>query len=83
MSHPFGNDPAKIEGYRRFWTREPMERPLVGFSLKTWFPMDEFAASRAWKGSERLTPDMIHPEDFVEDQERLLREGEVIDDDQN
>lgn len=81
MGYPFGNDPSKIAGYRRFWAREPVERPLVGFSLKSWFPMYEFAASRAWRGLEYLTPEMIHPEDFIEDQERLLGEGEVIDDD--
>jgi len=81
MAYPFGNDPAKIEGYRRFWARQPVERPLVGFSLKSWFPMYEFAASNAWRHFEFLTPDMIHPEEFIEDQERLLREGEVIDDD--
>jgi len=81
VDYPFGNDPAKIEGYRRFWAREPAERPLIGFSLKSWFPMYEFAASRAWAEFECLTPDMIHPQDFIEDQERLLREGEVIEDD--
>jgi hypothetical protein len=43
--------------------------------------MYEFAASRAWMGFEYLTPDMLHPQDFIADQERLLREGEVIDDD--
>ena len=81
MTYPFGNDPAKIEGYRRWWKRAPVNRPLVGFSLKTWFPMHEFAASRAWREHQWLTPDMIHPADFVEDQERLLREGELLDDD--
>ena len=81
MGYPFGNDPAKIAGYRRFWAKKLVERPLIGFSLKSWFPMYEFAASRAWMEFEYLTPDMIHPQDFIEDQERLLREGEVIDDD--
>lgn len=79
--HPFGNDPAKIAGYRRFWARQATARPLIGFSVKSWFPMDEFAASRAWKGKGYLTPDMVRPREFVADQERLLREGEVIDDD--
>ena len=81
MGYPFGNDPAKIEGYKRFWAREPMERPLIGFSLKSWFPMYEFAACRPWVEHEHLTPYMVHPADFIEDQERLLREGEEIDDD--
>ena len=81
MGYPFGNDPAKIAGYRRFWARESVERPLIGFTLKAWFPMYEFAASRAWLEFDYLTPDMIHPEDFIEDQEKMLGEGEVIEDD--
>ncbi|MGQ9552955.1 MAG: hypothetical protein ACUVWR_02460 [Anaerolineae bacterium] len=81
MSYPFGNDPTKIDRYRRFWAREPVQRPLVGFSLKSWFPMLEFAAARAWRGHGWLTVDMVQPQEFVPDQERLLREGEVMDDD--
>jgi hypothetical protein len=81
MKHPFGNDPAKVEGYRRFWAREPARRPLVGFSLKSWFPLDEFAASARWPKDALLTTDMVEPEEFLDDQERLLAEGERIDDD--
>ncbi len=77
----FGNDPAKIDRYRRFWERAATDRPLVGFSMKSWFPLDEFAASAAWPPDSYLTPDMIDPEAFLDDQERLLREGERIDDD--
>ncbi|MDH7499827.1 MAG: hypothetical protein QHH30_05515, partial [candidate division NC10 bacterium] len=80
-SDPFGNHPAKVQGYRAFWNREPVSRPLVGFSIKSWFPLEEFAASRAWQSHEILTPEMIDPEAFMDDQERLLREGEVMEDD--
>jgi hypothetical protein len=80
-THPFGNDPAKIEGYRRFWSLAPVSRPLVGFSIKSWFPLDEFAASRAWYAHDVLTPDMVDPAAFLDDQERYLREGEQMDDD--
>jgi hypothetical protein len=80
-THPFGNDPAKVARYRAFWARESVERPLVGFSFKTWFPLQEFAASAAWQDAPYLTPDMVAPEAFLDDQERLLREGEVIQDD--
>jgi hypothetical protein len=79
--HPFGNDPAKIAGYRAFWDRSPVKRPLVGFSIKSWFPLQEFAASAAWQDRDVLTPDMIAPEAFLDDQERLLAEGEVMGDD--
>ena len=80
-NHPFGNDPAKIEGYRRFWRREPVSRPLVGFSYKSWFPLDEFAASAAWPQEAELTPSMVNPSEFLDDWERLLIEGEEISDD--
>jgi hypothetical protein len=79
--YAFGNDPAKIDGYRAFWQRAPVKRPLVGFSIKSWFPLQEYAASAAWQDHDVLTPDMIEPEAFLDDQDRLLREGEVIDDD--
>jgi hypothetical protein len=79
--YPFGNDPAKIARYRAFWDRAPAARPLIGFSFKTWFPLDEFSASAAWQAHEVLTTDMVDPEAFLDDQERLLREGETLDDD--
>jgi len=78
---PFGNDPAKIDRYRAFWNREDVTRPLVGFSFVGWFPLGEFAACQTWGSSDYLTADMIHPEAFLDDHLRMLREGEVIDDD--
>ena len=77
----FGNDPSKIEKYRAFWNREDVERPLVGFTLRGFFPIEEYKATSGWQIDEVLTPDMVTPEEFMEDEERLLREGEVIDDD--
>jgi hypothetical protein len=77
----FGNDPAKIERYRAFWERADATRPLVGFTMRGWFPLDEYRASRAWPVDSRLVPAMVDPEAFLEDEERLLGEGEVLDDD--
>ncbi len=77
----YGNDPAKIERYKSFWSRADVARPLVGFTFVGWFPFGEFAACRSWSSSRYLTPDMIDPAGFIEDHVRMLREGEVIDDD--
>ncbi len=77
----FGNDPAKIEHYRAFWSRADVARPLVGFTLRGWFPLEEYAATRAWPADTYLTPEMVVPEAFLADEERLLREGEILDDD--
>jgi hypothetical protein len=83
MSHssPFGNTSAKIDRYRAFWDRCSVTRPLVGFSLVGWFPVQEFQACRAWCSSGRLTAEEIDPQAFLEDHLRLLREGETVDDD--
>jgi hypothetical protein len=78
---PFGNDPAKIDRYRAFWNRSAVSRPLVGFSLVGWFPVQEFQACRTWRSVDHLTPDRIDPQEFLEDHLRLLREGEFVDDD--
>jgi hypothetical protein len=53
----------------------------VGFSLVGWFPFEEFAACRAWDSTAYLTAEMIEPVAFVEDHRRMLREGEILDDD--
>jgi hypothetical protein len=81
LAAPFGNDISKTERYKAFWRRDPVERPLVGFTLRGWFPMLEYPTSAAWSPGELLTPDMIDPESFLDEEERMLREGELIADD--
>jgi hypothetical protein len=48
-TYPFGSDPAKVAGYQKFWQRADVKRPLIGFSFRSWFPFEEYAASRAWR----------------------------------
>jgi hypothetical protein len=79
--YPFGNDPAKTQRYKAFWNREDTGRPLVGFTLVGWFPLRYFAECRAWRVGDRVTPDMIRPEAWLDDHERLLEEGNEIEDD--
>lgn len=78
---PFGNDPAKIARYKAFWNREDVKRPLVGFSFVGWFPFGEFRACKDWGAANYLTPEMVDPQAFLDDHLRMLREGEVVDDD--
>jgi hypothetical protein len=80
-THPFGNDPAKIERYRAFWKREPVDRPLVGFSFVGWYPLQYFSACKSWNVNDHVAPEMLKPEEWLEDYERLLREGEQVQDD--
>ena len=39
MKYPFGNNPVKIEAYKKFWRRDAVKRPLTGFSFKSWLPV--------------------------------------------
>ncbi len=80
-SHPFGNDPAKIERYKAFWNRDEVDRPLVGFSFVGWHPLEYFSACKPWKVNDHITPEMLKPDEWLDDYEELLREGEDIDDD--
>jgi len=80
-SHPFGNNPDKIERYRAFWNRSQVDRPLVGFSFVGWYPLEYFSVCKSWTVNDYITPDMLTPEDWLDDYETLLREGEEVDDD--
>ena len=68
--HPFGNDPAKIERYRAFWNRDPVDRPLVGFSFVGWYPLQYFSVSKSWNVNDRITPDMLQPQQWLDDYEK-------------
>ncbi len=80
-SHAFGNDPAKIERYKAFWNRDDVDRPLVGFSFVGWYPLEYFSACRSWKVNDYITPEMLKPDEWLDDYEGLLREGEETEDD--
>jgi hypothetical protein len=80
-THAFGNDPAKIERYKAFWNREDVDRPLVGFSFVGWYPLEYFSACKSWKVDDHITPEMLRPDEWLDDYEGLLREGEEIEDD--
>ncbi|MFN0164976.1 MAG: hypothetical protein ACKV22_00980 [Bryobacteraceae bacterium] len=77
----FGNDPAKVSQYQAFWNRADVRRPLVGFTAIGWFPFSEFAPCRAFPQDHIVTDSQIDPAAFLDDHLRMLREGEVMDDD--
>ena len=79
--YPFGNDPGKIERYKAFWNRDTVDRPLVGFSFVGWYPLEYFTVCQSWEVNDYITPDMIVPDEWMDDYEDLLREGEEVDDD--
>ncbi len=78
--YPFGNDPGKIERYKAFWNRDEVDRPLVGFSFVGWYPLEYFTVCKSWNVNDYITPDMLIPDEWMDDYEELLREGEEVED---
>jgi hypothetical protein len=71
----------KIKKYLAFWNNDPVERPIVGFSLGGWFSFQSYSAIQKYRGVERLTPDMLSPERYFDDYDRIVAPFEKIEDD--
>ena len=62
----------KIKRYRAFWSKEPVERPMIGFSLGGWFQLKNYSALEKLRGRPRLEADQLSPEDFFPDYDRIV-----------
>ena len=71
----------KIKKYLAFWNNDPVERPIVGFSLGGWFSFQSYGAIQKYRGAERLTPDMFFLEGTFDDYDRIVALFEEIEDD--
>jgi hypothetical protein len=54
----------KCKRYHAFWRSAPVARPLIGFSLGGWFPMQNYSAMQKFSGVARLKAEDLHPEEF-------------------
>jgi hypothetical protein len=71
----------KIRRYRAFWDRAPVDRPLVAFSLGGWFSFQSYSAVQKYRGLENILPDMLSPERYFQDYDRIVAPFERIEDD--
>jgi len=71
----------KIKGYQAFWSNQAVERPLIGFSLGGWFPLQSYRAMERFKGLKGLRADQLIPEAFLKDYERLRVQWNEVEDD--
>jgi hypothetical protein len=76
-----GSIAGKIDRYMRFWSLSRVERPLVGFSVGGWFPLQSYRAMQMLRGTPRLAPDDLHPEEFLPDYEGVVALWEGVEDD--
>jgi hypothetical protein len=72
---------GKIDRYRRFWDRTPVERPLIGFSVGGWFPLQSYRAMQKRRGKAALAPDDLNPEEFLDDYEGVVALWDGVEDD--
>ncbi len=70
----------KLRRQRAFWTREEIDRPAVTFWMGTYSSFEVYRGA-ASLGEGLLTPENIHPEEFLPDYERLYQTSTRIDDD--
>jgi hypothetical protein len=71
----------KIDRYLRFWNRDPAERPLIGFSVGGWFPLQSYRAALKLRGKPSLSPDDLHPEEFLPDYDGVVALWHGVEDD--
>ena len=71
--------------HKAFWAREEAEWPMIGFTVgagqDSWSYWQDNKAAQHLLNRGTITPDDIHPEDFVEDQRTYLEISNQIDDD--
>ena len=71
----------KLRKYRAFWANAPMERPLIGFSLGGWFPLQSYTALGRFRGPKGIAADELVPEDYLADYDRLVASWNGVEDD--
>jgi hypothetical protein len=78
----FGESTAeKIQGYLRYWKREPVDRPLIGFDISGFDFFNRFAAFRRENAPRRLTPEHLNPQDFFDDYDTFYQDSTKAADD--
>ena len=71
----------KLARYRSFWAKEPVERPIIGFSLGGWFQLKNYTALERLRNQALSKADQLVPEEFFHDYDRIVSCWDEIEDD--
>ena len=67
---------TRLDRHYRFWRMEETDRPVVSFSLGSYFFAQRFeAAAPLLVHNKEILPEMINPKDFLADYERQYQES--------
>lgn len=70
----------KIEGYKKFWRREKVKRPLIGYDIGGYHPLKRFKALRKLRG-KYLLPDFLNVSDYLDDYRHFYQQSIEVNDD--
>jgi hypothetical protein len=76
-----GDIEGKIGRYQRFWARSPVERPLIGFSVGGWFPLQSYQTLQKLRSASNLSAGDLHAEEFLADYEGIVGLWDGVEDD--
>lgn len=71
----------KLKRYRAFWDGSPVDRPLIGFSLGGWFPLQSYPAMQKLRNYQKISADQLSPEEFFSDYDRIATYFDRVEDD--
>jgi hypothetical protein len=70
---------SKIEKYKQFWSIADVKRPLIGFDVGGYFPLNRFSVPA--EEDEEIVPGMIKPGAYLNDYEEFLQASNSVEDD--
>ncbi|MBD3307198.1 hypothetical protein GF339_12275 [candidate division KSB3 bacterium] len=71
----------KIRAYQKFWQREEVSRPLIGFDIGGFFSLRRFPALCELEDGAVLSPELLAPENYLAEYEAFYRRSAAIADD--
>lgn len=70
-----------INKHKDFWKLKPVSRPLIGYCMGGWSQMQLYESGRKTLPTGLLEPDMLKPELFLPDYEKILTCNNILQDD--
>lgn len=70
-----------IKKHKAFWEMEEVERPLIGYCFGGWSQFQQYPTAKNVFPAGPVKPEMLKPELFLEDYEKILKNYEIIPDD--
>lgn len=72
---------STIQKHKLFWEMARVDRPLTGYCLGGWGQFQMYPAARGLFPKGPVTPEMVRPEVFLKDYQKILEEYALVPDD--